>query len=282
VSGPEPPEPTDPEVPRWPGQRYPAVPGRPGEPPLPSAADPLPPGHPWLAAPPGPGTTQTAGAFPEPPAPRPRKRIGPAVVAVVVLVVAALAGGTYLVIDTLGPRIPAGFRTVDEAWLSYAVPGDWTAVPGDGPRVLGVTFSGGATGPAYECRGGHYVRGVVSSALVRTSADPAVTARRFATGFGRTFYTGLAGQLPRVRSATPEKVQVGGVTGSLVEVTSTSTADQGCLAGTGTTFVLALPVTGGTAVLVANADREGGPATPPTTAEEALRAIVDSASLPDR
>ncbi|GAA1829883.1 hypothetical protein GCM10009836_04710 [Pseudonocardia ailaonensis] len=271
MSGPEPPEPTDPDLPRWPGQRYPAVPGRPGEPPLPSPADPLPPGHPWAPAPPAP-----------PAPPRARRRIAPAVAAVVVLVLAALGGGAYLIADTFGPRVPAGFRTVGEPWIGYAVPGDWTAVPGDGPRTLGVTFSGGATGPSYECRGGHYVRGVVSSALVRTSADPSVTARRFANGFGRSFYTGLGGQLPRLQTGAPQQVRIGEVTAVLVEVTSTATADAGCLAGSGTTFVLAVPVAGGTAVLVANADREGGPDTPALTSHEALRAVVDSVTLPDR
>jgi len=198
--------------------------------------------------------------------------------AVIVVVAGLLGAGVWLVTRALGPSVPAGFRAVDTPYLTYAVPADWVPVDGEATRILGVTFTGGADGPQYTCRGDVYRRGLATAALVQTGEDPVAVARRFAGELGRSLYTDSARHTPRVTLADPREVHVGGATGAVVQSSATTTADDGCLATAGVVSVLAVPVAGGgTAVLVANTDTGGGPADVPLPAADTVDAIVGSA-----
>ncbi|GAA4551531.1 hypothetical protein GCM10023175_43520 [Pseudonocardia xishanensis] len=215
---------------------------------------------------------------PPPPAPVRAEHTGrwiAALSAVVVVVAGLLGAGIWLVTRSLGPSVPAGYRAVDTPYLSYAVPEDWAPVEGEASRILGVTFTGGADGPPYTCRGDGYRRGLVTSTLVRSDSDPASVATRFATQLGRTFYTDTAGQAPQVELSPPRTTAAG----TVVEATVTTAVDDGCLATRGVVAVLAAPVeeAGGTAVLVANVDTVGGPADSPLPDPAIVTEVVDSA-----
>ncbi|GAA2856022.1 hypothetical protein GCM10010472_11720 [Pseudonocardia halophobica] len=261
------------DAPHYPGQRYPAVPGREGEPEIPGE-------QPW-GPPPGHGTPPSW----TPPAVEQRQqRTGRWIAglsAVIVLALAAIGGGAWFLVTALsGPIVPAGYRPVDTPYLTYAVPGDWTPLDDVAARGLGVAFTGGADAPGYVCRGDPYKRGTATSALVQAPDDPATLARRFAAEFGRSFYTSTAGQGPRVTLSEPRTVEIGDATGVVVEAVSTTPVDDGCLATGGRTQVLAVPVAGGTALLVANADTTGGPATPPFVPPSTVEDVIGSAALP--
>jgi hypothetical protein len=270
------PEPTPSDAPHYPGQRYPAVPGREGEPEIPGE-------QPW-----GPPPDPAAGRPWAPPPVEPREehtgRWIAGLTTVIVLALAAIGGGAWFLAGALtGPTVPAGYRPVDTPYLTYAVPGDWTPLDDVAARGLGVAFTGGADAPGYVCRGDPYKRGTATSALVRSPDDPATLARRFAAEFGRSFYTSTAGRGPRVEVSEPRTVGIGDATGAVVEAVSSTPVDDGCLATGGRTLVLAVPVpAGGTALLVANADTVGGPATPPLVPPETLEDIVGTAALPAR
>jgi hypothetical protein len=197
---------------------------------------------------------------------------------VIVLVVAVLGGGVWLVVRALGPSVPEGYRAVETPYLRYAVPADWTPVDGQAARTLGVTFTGGADAPSYSCRGDGYKRGTATSTLVRTDSAVAEVAEQFADQLGRSFYTDTAGHVPQVALAPPRTVTVGGATGAVVEATVTTAVDDGCLATSGTVGVLAVPVEGGgTALLVANVDTVGGPADAPIPDPGVVTEILESA-----
>jgi hypothetical protein len=197
---------------------------------------------------------------------------------VIVVVLGVLGGGAWLVVRALGPSVPAGFRAVETPYLRYAVPADWTPVDGRAARILGVEFTGGADAPSYECRGDGYKRGTATSTLVRTDSDVAAVAEQFANQLGRSFYTDTAGHVPQVALAAPQAVTVGGATGAVVEATVTTPVDDGCLATGGTVAVLAVPVEGGgTALLVANVDTVGGPASSPVPDPGVVTQILESA-----
>ncbi|MEU7817439.1 hypothetical protein [Pseudonocardia sp. NPDC049154] len=257
------------DAPQYPGQRYPAVPGREGEPEIPGE-------QPW-GPPPG-------HAWSPPSVERREQRTGRWIAglsAVIVLALAAIGGGAWFLVTALsGPTVPAGYRPVDTPYLTYAVPGDWTPLDDVAARGLGVAFTGGADAPGYVCRGDPYKRGTATSALVQAPDDPATLARRFAAEFGRSFYTSTAGQGPRVTLSEPRTVEIGDATGVVVEAVSTTPVDDGCLATGGRTQVLAVPVAGGTALLVANADTTGGPATPPLVPPSTVEDVIGSAALP--
>lgn len=262
------------DAPHFPGQRYPAVPGREGEPEIPGE-------QPW-------GPLSGHGTPPQPWSPPPverrPQRTGRWIAglsAVIVLALVAIGGGAWFLVTVLsGPTVPAGYRPVDTPYLTYAVPDDWTPLDDVAARGLGVAFTGGADAPGYVCRGNPYKRGTATSALVQAPDDPATLARRFAAEFGRSFYTSTAGQGPRVTLSEPRSVEIGDATGVVVEAVSTTPVDDGCLATGGRTQVLAVPAAGGTALLVANADTTGGPATPPLVPPSTVDDVIGSAALP--
>jgi hypothetical protein len=275
--GPQPVPPTGSDAPHYPGQRYPAVPGREGEPAIPGE-------QPW--GPPPPHATAHGWAPPAAAEPREQhtRRWIAGLTVVIVLALAAIGGGAWFLVTALsGPTVPAGYRPVDTPYLTYAVPGDWTPLDDVAARGLGVAFTGGADAPGYLCRGDPYKRGTATSALVQAPDDPATLARRFAAEFGRSFYTSTAGRGPRVALSEPRTVEIGDATGVVVEAVSTTPVDDGCLATSGRTLVLAVPVpAGGTAVLVANADTVGGPPTPPLVPQATVEDIVATAAVPAR
>jgi hypothetical protein len=228
---------SDPHAPRYPGQAYPGA---------------LHPGQiPWTPPP-------TPWTPPPPPAPRPEHtgRWIAGLSAVIVVVAAVLGSGIWLLLGSLGPSVPAGYRAVDTPYLSYAVPADWTPVDGLATRTLGVEFTGGADAPTYTCRGDGYKRGMATSTLVDTQAEPAEAAADFAGRLGQSFYTDTAGHTPDVEVSAPRSVG----SGTVVEARVTTPVDDGCLATEGVVAVLAMPVaSGGTALLVVNIDTVGGP-----------------------
>ncbi|MFR9804326.1 hypothetical protein ACL02T_18860 [Pseudonocardia sp. RS010] len=274
---PAPTPPSGSDAPHYPGQRYPAVPGRAGEPEIPAE-------QPWGVPPPyaAPGPSWA------PPPGQPREqRTGRWIAGlstVILLTLAAIGGGAWFLVTALsGPSVPAGYQPITTPYLTYAVPGDWTPLDGVAARGLGVAFTGGADAPGYLCRGTPYKRGTATSALVEAPDDPATLARRFAAEFGRSFYTSTAGQGPRVTLSGPRTVEIGDATGAVVEAVSTTPLDDGCLATRGRTLVLAVPVpAGGTALLVANADTVGGPATPPLVPPSTVEDILGTAAVPTR
>lgn len=245
--------PSDPHAPQYPGQAYPG------------------PLHPGQAPP-----QQTGWAPPPPPGPRPEHtgRWLAGLTAVIVVVAAVLGSGIWLLVGSLGPSVPAGYRAVDTPYLSYAVPADWTPVTGDAARILGVTFTGGADAPAYTCRGDGYKRGMVTSTLVDTSAEPEEAAADFAGRLGRSFYTDTAGHTPDVALSAPRSVGPG----TVVEALVTTPVDDGCLSTEGRVAVLAAPVeSGGTALLVVNIDTVGGPGDSPLPDPEIVDLVLGSA-----
>ncbi|GAA4710943.1 hypothetical protein GCM10023215_61290 [Pseudonocardia yuanmonensis] len=264
------------DAPHYPGQRYPAVPGREGEPEIPGE-------QPWGPPPPY-ATAHRSWAPPVEPREERTGRWIAGLTAVIVLALAAIGGGAWLLGSALsGPTVPAGYRPVATPYLTYAVPADWTPLDDVAARGLGVAFTGGADAAGYACRGAPYKRGTATSALVRAPDDPATLARRFAAEFGRSFYTSTAGRGPRVEVGRPRTVEIGDATGVVVEAVSTTPADDGCLATGGRTLVLAVPVpAGGTALLLANADTAGGPATPPLVPSQTVEDIIGTAALPAR
>ncbi|MCE3555036.1 hypothetical protein LWC33_26730 [Pseudonocardia sp. RS11V-5] len=270
------PEPTPSDAPQYPGQRYPAVPGREGEPEIPGE-------QPWGPLPPFDIPPQSAGSW-APPVEQREQHTGrwiAGLTAVIVLALAAIGGGAWFLGAALsGPTVPADYRPVETPYLTYAVPGDWTPLGGVAARGLGVAFTGGADAPGYVCGGAPYKRGTATSALVQAPDDPATLARRFATDFGRSFYTSTAGQGPRVAVSEPRTVEIGDATGVVVEAVSTTPTDDGCLATEGRTAVLAVPAAGGTALLVANADTRGGPASPLLVPPSTVDDIIGTAALP--
>ncbi|GAA2572713.1 hypothetical protein [Pseudonocardia hydrocarbonoxydans] len=253
----------------------------PGPPPW-GAGPPTQVGAPWGPPPGGP----YPGWGPPPPPPARRGRLV-ALIAVGVLLLAALGVGGYLLVTRTsgGPVVPADFRPVSTSVLTYAVPPGWqdSASPGS---VLGAPLEGRVEGPAYECGGGRYLRGLVASAFVPGERPAAAVAAAFARETGSAFYSTADGALPEVRVSDARPFDVGGVPGRLVEATSRTPADDGCLATSGTVLLLAVPAAGpdgspGTAVLVVNGDTAGGPADAPPVADRAtLDAVLASARLP--
>jgi hypothetical protein len=166
--------------------------------------------------------------------------------------------------------------------LSYDVPADWTQGGEPLTNPFGLTFSGVARGPEYDCGGRSFVRGIVASAVlpgtVSLASLPALT-----QGLAEAFYTPPDGSRPDVSASNGQTVDVGGVQGNLVEATARTATDDGCLATEGTVLVLAVPTTGSDgrpamALLVVNGDDAGGPANaPPSPSRATLDAIVASA-----
>lgn len=259
-----------------------------------SSPPPYPPGTGHL---PGPGYPQQTGWGPPPwppPPPPPRRRTGRVVALVLAgtIVLAGLGVGTFLAVrgatgapgSIAGAEPPVSFRDVRTPFLSYAVPSDWDVAGNvEDPTALGLAFTGTAAGAAYDCAGESYLRGVVSSTLVPDASPPAEIAGVFARELGRSYYSGDAGE-PEVTVRTPRVVDVGGVTGSVVEATVRTATDDGCLATEGTVLVLAVPAAGpdgapSTALLMVNGDVSGGPAEPASPDRTTLDAIVGSARL---
>jgi hypothetical protein len=261
VGLPSSPGPSDPHAPRYPGQAYPGA-LHPGQVPAGPPQAPWGAGSPWSP--------------PPPPVPRPERtgRWIAGLSAVIVVVAGVLAGGIWLLLGSLGPSIPAGYRPVDTPYLSYAVPGDWTPVDGVATRILGVVFTGGADAPSYTCRGDGYKRGMATSTLVDTQADPTAAATDFAERLGRSFYTDTAGHTPQVELSEPRSVG----SGTVVEARVTTPVDDGCLATEGVVAVLAAPVEGGgTALLVVNIDTVGGPSGSPLPDPGTIDQVLTSA-----
>ncbi|QJY47273.1 hypothetical protein [Pseudonocardia broussonetiae] len=226
--------------------------------------------------------------YPGAPHPGPRRRRGRLVALVVVgvLLLAALGVGGYLLLTrTTGTVVPADFRPITTATLSYSVPPDWLD-SADAGSVLGAPLEGRADAPGYECDGNQYYRGVVASAFVPGERPAAAVASAFARETGSSFYVSAAGASPDVQVSDARPFEVDGVPGQLVEATSRTPTDDGCLATEGTVLILAVPTTGpdgapGTAVLVVNGDTTGGPSTaPPVPDRSTLEAVLASARLP--
>lgn len=265
----------------------------------------LPPQPGW-GAPPGPWgpppgqpypPTQRWGPNPPPgwgpPPPPLRTPRGPlvALVLVGVLVLAGLGVGTFLLVRTTtstppapGP-VPADLRTVSAGALSFGVPPGWEDAPIDQPpTVLGAELSGVTFGPAYDCGGRTYYRGVTGVAFAEGERPAQDVAAAFGREAGRQYYQTTTAEAD-VRLAAPRSVDVDRTGGQLVEATTT-VADDGCLATTGTVLVLAVPATGpggvpGTAVLIVNGDTAGGPpSAPPVPDRATLDAMIASARLP--
>lgn len=239
-------------------------------------------GSPWGPPPGGPHP----GWGPPPPPPARRGRLV-ALLAVGVLLLAALGVGGYLLVTRTsdGPAVPADFRPVTTPTLGYAVPPGWqdSAVAGS---VLGAPLEGRVDAPGYECGDGRYLRGMVASAFVPGERPAAAVATAFARETGSAFYSTAGGALPEVRVSDARPVDVGGAPGRLVEATTRTPVDDGCLATAGTVLLLAVPTTGpdgspGTAVLIVNGDTAGGPADAPAIPDRAtLDAVLASARLP--
>ncbi len=214
-----------------------------------------------------------------------------AVVLVAALVLTGIGVGTYFLTRSLAPGAStdtaAGeLRTVRTSVLTFPVPADWEADPEPMPTVvLGVPLEGVTYGPAYECGGNGYFRGVAGAAFLGGELPAGDVAAAFGEETGNSYYTLSDGSPPDVEVGEARPRVVGGVDGQLVEVTSRTAADDGCLATTGTVLVLALPATDltgapGTAVLIVNGDVEGGPGSaPPVPARATLEAMIDGARL---
>jgi len=222
-----------------------------------------------------------------PSAPQRRGRLV-ALIAVGVLLLAALGVGGYLLVrdTTAGPAaVPADFRPITTSTLTYAVPPGWTDSP-NALSVLGAPFEGRADAPGYTCEDAQYFRGLAASAFVPGERPAAAVAGAFARETGRVFYLSADGGIPDVQVSDARPLDVGGVEGQVVEATSRTPTDDGCLATSGVVLLLAVPTTGpdgapGTAVLVVNGDTAGGPATAPPLIDRAtLDAVLNSARLP--
>ncbi|MBW0113612.1 hypothetical protein I4I84_33420, partial [Pseudonocardia sp. KRD-182] len=217
--------------------------------------------------------------------PRRRGRLV-ALVVVGVLLLAALGVGGYLLLNrATGTVVPADFRPITTATLSYSVPPDWVDSANSG-SVLGAPLEGRADAPGYECDGNQYYRGVIASAFVPGERPAAAVAAAFARETGSSFYVSAAGAPPQVEVSDARSFEVDGVPGQLVEATSRTPTDDGCLATEGTVLILAVPTAGpdgapGTAVLVVNGDTTGGPSTaPPSPDRSTLEAVLASVRLP--
>lgn len=205
-----------------------------------------------------------------------------------VLALAALGVGAFLVVrDTTQAAAPVDLRPVEGTALDFAVPPDWQPAPDAEPTlILGVPLDGVTYGPAYECGGDQYWRGLAASAFVPGEQPPEAVAAALAQETGVGYYTLADGTAPEVQVGPPGPIEVTGTEGVLVEATSRAADPDGCLAAVGTVFVLAVPTTGpdgqpGTAVLLVNGDVEGGPPTAPPSPDRAtLEAMVASARLP--
>ncbi|WP_218597619.1 hypothetical protein, partial [Pseudonocardia oceani] len=215
-----------------------------------------------------------------------RGRLVALVVVVGVLLLAALGVGGYLLLNrATGTAVPADFRPITTATLSYSVPPDWVDSANSG-SVLGAPLEGRADAPGYECDGNQYYRGVIASAFVPGERPAAAVAAAFARETGSSFYVSAAGAPPQVEVSDARPFEVDGVPGQLVEATSRTPTDDGCLATVGTVLILAVPTTGpdgapGTAVLVVNGDTTGGPSTaPPSPDRSTLEAVLASVRLP--
>ncbi|MBW0119611.1 hypothetical protein I4J48_30655, partial [Pseudonocardia sp. KRD-169] len=241
-------------------------------------------GAPWA-----PGQQVWGGPGWGPPAPPPPRR-GRLVtlIAVGVFLLAALGVGGYFLIDLTssgGATVPADFRRITTSTLTYAVPPDWSDSP-DAGSVLGAPLEGRADAPGYLCGENQYFRGIIASSFVPGERPADAVATAFARETGSSYYRSSDGGTPDVQVSAPRPFEAGGVPGQLVEATSRTPTDDGCLATAGTVLLLALPTTGpdgspGTAVLIVNGDTAGGPADAPPLADRAtLDAVLASARLP--
>lgn len=198
------------------------------------------------------------------------------------MIVAGLGVGTYLLIGTAGPgREQVALTTIRTGTLSYDVPAEW--MQGDEPldSSLGLDFAGVARGPAYECGGQSFLRGVVASTVVSSPVPAESVASTTARVLAAEYYVQRDGAAPAVAVGPARSIDVGGVPASLVEATAVTGTDDGCLATDGVVKVLAVPLgSDGVAVLVVNGDVAGGPAgAPPNPDPATLDAIVASARL---
>jgi hypothetical protein len=206
-----------------------------------------------------------------------------ALVLVGLLVLAGLGVGAFLLVRATtgggtGPGgAPAALRDVTAAGLTFGVPLDWAPDPSPQVTIAGLPVEGAHTGPGYECGGQPYLRGFTAALRVGLELPPDLTAEQLAQLAGTSFYTPGDGTPADVRVSDARAVDIGGVQGQLAEATVT-VPDDGCLATGGTVLVLAVPVAGGTSVLVVNGDTTGGPPdAPPVPARATLDAMVASA-----
>jgi hypothetical protein len=205
-----------------------------------------------------------------------------ALVLVGLLVLAGLGVGAFLLVRATttggGPADPpVALRDVTAGGLTFGVPDGWTPETSPGVTLAGLPVEGAHNGPAYECGGQTYLRGFTATLSVGLELPPGLTAEQLAQLAGTSFYSPADGAPVDVRVSDARAVDVGGVRGQLAEATVT-VPDDGCLATGGTVLVLAVPVAGGTSVLVVNGDTAGGPPdAPPVPARATLDAMVASA-----
>ncbi|MCX6466394.1 MAG: hypothetical protein NTW05_22800 [Pseudonocardiales bacterium] len=194
---------------------------------------------------------------------------------------AGLGVGAFLLVraTTADPAgtVPADFRPVTAAGLTWSVPPDWTPAPGSGGTVSGATLEGVHNGAPYECGGSSYLRGFTAVALVGAGVPLGAAAEQFAQEAGANFYRPADDVPPEVRTTPPRPVDAGGAPAQLVEATVRA-SDDGCLATEGVLLVLAVETAAGTAVLVVNGDTAGGPpSAPPVPDRATLDAMIASA-----
>ncbi len=177
-----------------------------------------------------------------------------------------------------------GARSVTTPFLSYSPPPGWSAVPGattGGPALVGVSH-----GPGYPCGAEESTRGFAGAALlpVAATAGPADRAERMARWFATTSFSASDGTPPDVAVAPPRPVRVRGP-GGPVDGTVTEAAVRappgrdGCAAAAGRVLVLAVPASGGAALLIVAGDTAGGPAEPGAPDPSALEAVIATAEL---
>jgi hypothetical protein len=250
------------------------------------------------------GSSSTPGGdYPtEPDEPPARGRRGLGIALLVVALVSFLAGTASLVAQHAGDQRIAGQPVVGQPpplgphpdWttlinpavgLLYQIPPTgWRPENAAGGNIGSVQLRQGAYFTAYTCGSPAriYQRGQLGSGSA-PKTDPTALANSLAQLAATDYYPPQGGTTPPIVTiADPEPVQrtmTNGtsVTGVQVEAVVSQQSDP-CLASQGEVLVLVLALADRDAVLVVNGDIQGGPATPPPATDEALQAILDTAT----